>query len=465
MTSAPRYYFTHYASDYPDFVAEVLGYANRRDAALRQIAHAPNRDKQRLLILRFLGHTNFKLLYLLKSVQAKRRLRTHPPEAMRDLAARMTATYYFAEHVRTTTVRPAPHKRRRTTFDFGPGKHALQTMVADVIQAMFPLPSGRHFTVKGGVKAALTAVDVHAQQGFIYGIERDIEQFYPSVNLQGLAKLLRPLPGSVVQSVIGYRHGDTGLDTAHSTEAIDDAPLPPRGLLAQGSAASPAAAEVLVADLLEGMPDDVRVMSYADNILILGETISSVEAADAILVGRASEHQCGPLGLKPRKECVITDPRGINFLGHDGYWNRSENRIEWMPDTAATNHILQAIELSTNEREGALDRVRDAIKQLRHWQRGYLWEGGKEETERYIAQLWAKLAFNSPLLSREYIRATHSVTTYCQRHHDQYGEYPDIVDLLPDFADANERWGRRTAFIREMKNRLGIPLLPETSEA
>ncbi|WP_062455942.1 reverse transcriptase domain-containing protein [Rhizobium sp. Leaf306] len=463
MTYAPRYHFTHYATDHPDFVAEVLGHGNRRDAALRQIAHAPNRDKQRLLILRFLGHTNFKLLYLLRSVQAKRRLRTHPPEAMRELAARMTATYHFAEYVRTTTVQPAPHKRRRTTFDFGPGKHALQTMVADVIRAMFPLPSGRHFTLEGGVKAALMAVNEHAQHGFIHGIERDIDQFYPSVDLQGLATLLRPLPGSVVRNVIGYRHGDTGLTAMHSTEAIDDAPLPPRGMLAQGSAASPAAAELLVADLLEAMPGDVRVMSYADNILILGETISSIETADAILVGRASEHQCGPLGLKPRKECLITGPSGINFLGHDGYWNGS--RIQWMPDTAATNHILQAIELSTNEREGALDQVRNAIQRLRHWQRGYVWEDGQEETERFSAQLWAKLAFNAPHLSREYILAIRSVTNYFQRHHSRHGEYPDLADLLPDFADANERRGKRPAFIRDIENRLGIPLRPSETEA
>ncbi|WP_018242943.1 reverse transcriptase domain-containing protein [Rhizobium leguminosarum] len=459
MTSPPPYFFPDYVKDHPDFVAEVFRHEGRKEAALRRIAQTSNRDKQRLLILRFLGDRNLKLLYLLKSVQAKRRLSTHPPETMRELAGRMTATYHFTEHVRMKTVQPAPHKRRRTTYDFGPGKHALQSMVADVIRAMFPLPSGRHFTLNGGVKAALKAVNEHAQQGFVHGIERDIEHFYPSVNLEGLATLLRPLPGSVVRNVIGYMHGDTGSTDIHPAEAIDDAPLPPRGLLAQGSAASPAAAEVLVANLLQGMPDDVCVMSYADNILILGENISSVEAADAFLVGRASDYEYGSLGLKQRKQCVITDPSGINFVGHDGYWNGE--RIQWMPDIAATNHILQAIELSTDEREGALDRVRDAIQHLHHWRRGYVWEDGNEETERYIAQLWAKLAFNAPRLSREYIRAMRSVTAYCQRHHKRHGEYPDIADLLPDFADPHERFGKRPTFIRDIEQRLGIFVVDE----
>ncbi|WP_204339025.1 hypothetical protein, partial [Rhizobium leguminosarum] len=101
------------------------------------------------------------------------------------------------------------------------------------------------------------------------------------------------------------------------------------------------------------------------------------------------------------------------------------------------------------------------IKRLHHWRRGYVWEDGNEETERYIAQLWAKLAFNAPLLSREYIRAMRSVTAYCQRQNKRHGEYPDLADLLPDFADPNERFGKRPTFIRDLERRLGIAGIDE----
>ncbi|QFI65569.1 hypothetical protein [Sinorhizobium alkalisoli] len=455
----PPYAFNNYRDDHLSFVEEVLSHRERRDALLARIENTANRDKRRFLIRRFLSDENLKLLYLLKSVRAKKLLASYPPDAMREVAARMTATYHFSEAVTARTHQPAPHKRRRTIYSFGPGKHALQCMVADLIKAMFPLPTGRHFTINGGVKAALRAVDEHAQQRFVYAIERDIEQFYPHVNLQGLAKLLRPLPGSVVMNVIGYRHGNPGSSGDHSTEAVDDAPLPPRGLLAQGSAASPVAAEVLVADLLAGMPDDVRVMSYADNILILGRALDSVRAADAYLVGRARDHDCGPLGLKAPKECVITEPSGINFLGHDGYWNG--NRIEWMPDIRATNHILEAIELAPTEREGALDRVRETIRRLRHWRRGYVWEAGEEETRRYVAQLWAKLAFNAPRLSRDRILAMRNIVDYCDWVHTQTGAYPNLADLLPDFSDPHERFGTRPTFIQAIERRLGIRPIEE----
>lgn len=454
MTFEPPYTFSNYRDDHRSFVEEVLRHRERRGALLARIENTANRDKRRFLLRQFLGDENLKLLYLLESVQAKKQLANSPPDTLREVAARMTATYHFSEPVTARTHRPAQHKRRRTTYAFGPGKHALQCMVADLIKAMFPLPSGRHFTIDGGVKAALQAVDEHTQQGFIYAIERDIEQFYPNVNLQGLAKLLRPLPGSVVMNVIGYRHGHTGSSDDHSTEAVDDAPLPPRGLLAQGSAASPVAAEVLVANLLMGMPDDVRVMSYADNILILGRDLDSVRAADSDLAGRASDHECGPLGLKAPKECIITAPAGINFLGHDGYWNG--DGIDWMPDIRATNHILEAIELAPTEREGALDRVRETIRSLHHWRRGYIWKNGEEETSRFVAQLWAKLAFNAPSLSREYVNAMHYIIAYCKEVHTRTGEYPNLADLLPDFSDPLERLGKRPTFIRAIERRLGL---------
>lgn len=454
MMQHPTYRFSNYRSDHPAFVAEVLSHKERRDALLARIENTANRDKRRFLIRQFLGDENLKLFYLLKSVRAKKLLASYPPDAMREVAARITATYHFSEAVTARTHQPAPHKRRRTIYAFGPGKHALQCMVADLIKAMFPLPTGRHFTINGGVKAALKAVDEQARQGFIYAVERDIEQFYPHVNLQGLAKLLRPLPGSVVMNVIGYRHGHPGSSDDHSTEAVDDAPLPPRGLLAQGSAASPVAAEVLVADLLMGMPDDVRVMSYADNILILGRALDSVRAADSYLVGRARDHECGPLGLKAPKECIITSPAGINFLGHDGYWN--VEGIDWMPDIRATNHILQAIELAPTEREGALERVRETIRSLHHWRRGYIWKDGEEETSRYVAQLWAKLAFNAPSLSRDYVNAMRNIVEYCNVVHTRTGEYPDLADLLPDFSDPHEGLGKRPTFIRAIERRLGL---------
>jgi hypothetical protein len=324
-------------------------------------------------------------------------------------------------------------------------------MVADLLGVLFPLSPERHFTVKGGVRAALLAVEGHAREGFVYAIERDIEQFYPSVNVIELARLLRPLPFSVVKNVIAYAPGFTWPEYAHSADAVHDTPLPLGGLLAQGSAASPIAAEVLMADLLEGMPDDVRVMSYADNVLILGETLDSVEAANAVLETRVNEHPCGPLRLKPSTDFRDITIHGIPFLGHDGEWNG--DGIDWEPDHFALEEVRRKIEEARDA-----DEVRETIRWLHNWRRGYpLWKNGGEEADRYTAQLGARLAYCAPAtLSRQYHRGLQLVTNYCAAVALRTGEFPDLHELLPDFPDDEGDEGKRPQFIRAVERRLGL---------
>ena len=332
-------------------------------------------------------------------------------------------------------------------------------MVADILQALSPiaLPNNRHFTLNGGVRAALLAVEGHAKRGYVHAIERDIRRFYPSVNLEGLATLLQPLPGSVVMNVIGYRHSDAVYGDNHSSEADDTLPLSPRGMLAQGSASSPVAAELIMADLLRGMPEDVRIVSYADNVLILGVTLDSVRRADAVFEACASTHPCGPLGLKECKEADLSSPSGINFLGHDGYMVAGE--IEWSPDLASCIHVYATIE------DNALD-VSTIIKKiawLRNWRRGYLWKGGAAEVERLSVQLWARLAFSSGgvTLSRSYQRGMQEVVEYCLRQRRDEGIFPDLYDLMPDFYDAPGMEGVRYQLIRDVSMRLGVPFMEQ----
>ncbi len=451
MCSEQPYHFAHYRHDHTNFVADVLGHRARRDALLDRVARTANRDKRRLLIRQFLSDRLLKLLYLFESVQAKGLLLQFPPQRMQQVADELSAGRHYFEPAHPVNLRSGSGNTRRTTYSFGPGKHAVQRMVADLLKSMFPLPPGKHFTIKGGVRAALEAVEGHAKQKFIFAIERDIEQFYPSVNVVELAKLLKPLPFSVVMNVIAYAPGFVWSEQHSSADAVHNTPLPLRGLLAQGSAASPIAAEVLMADLLRGMPDNVRIMSYADNVLILGETSDSVEAANAVLEIRASAHPCGPLRLKASNDITDMTAQGIHFLGNQGEWNGKG--FDWEPSHYALEQVFSKIEQARNA-----DEVFDTIRWLGNWRRGYpLWTNGDLETSRYRAQLGGRLAFLARTsLSGSYIEGRRLVEDYCRAVYSRRGEFPSLPELLPDFQDDFQIEGRRQVFIRAIERRLGI---------
>lgn len=451
MCSEQPYHFAHYHHDHTNFVADVLGHRARRDALLDKAARTANRDKRRLLIRQFLSDRLLKLLYLFESIQAKGLLAHFPPDRIQQIADEISASRHYFEPVRPVNLRSGSGNTRRTTYSFGPAKHALQRMVADLLKSMVPLPTDKHFTVNGGVRAALLAVEEHARNKFTFAIERDIAQFYPSVNVVELAKLLKPLPFSVVMNVIAYAPGFIWSEQHSSADAVHDAPLPLGGLLAQGSAASPIAAEVLMADLLQGMPDNVRILSYADNVLILGETSDSVEAADAVLENRASEHPCGPLRLKASNGITDMTAQGIHFLGNQGEWNG--NGFDWEPSHYALEQVFSKIEQARDA-----DEVCDTIRWLGNWRRGYpLWTNGDEETSLYRAQLGGRLAFLAPTsLSGFYIEGRRLVEDYCRAVYRRTGEFPSLRELLPDFHDNLQIEGRRQMFIRAIERRLGI---------
>jgi hypothetical protein len=452
MTSVPPYHFYDYRRDNPDFVTHILSYKARRAEALRRIGSTVSRDKRRLLIRQFLSDSNFKLLYFFESAQAKGLLSQFLPAQMQHVADSLPANRHYFEAVYPVNLRSGEGMRRRTTYSFGPGKHALQRMVRDLLQELFPLPSERHFTVKGGVRAALQAVEGHVKLGFMFAIERDIAQFYPSVNVVELATLLRPLPFSVVMNVLAYLPGFVWSGSNHSPDAVHDAPLPLGGLLAQGSAASPIAAEILMADLLRGMPDNVRVVSYADNVLILGETLDSVTAANTALNMLVNEHSCGPLRLKPSDDFRNIPLNGLTFLGNDGEW--IEGTIEWRPKRAVLEAVMERIE-NTSSEPSEIDAT---IRWLRNWRRGYpRWHDGDSEVALYIAQLGARLAFHAPQrLSRRYNTGVRIVVDYCRDVHAATGEFPDLSMLLPDHHDVLEKNGVRPQFIATIERRLGI---------
>lgn len=447
--------FSEYRDAHLEFVEAVLSAKLKKDRKLDQIASAQSRDKKRFLIRQFLNDFEIKKYYLFKSVQHKKSLDQFPPAEIEDVARELSAFQPFNEDVTPINLRSG-NGRRRTTYSFGPRRHALQKMTADILKVIFPFPYAGHFTIYGGVRAALEAVSGHIRDGFTFAIERDIRQFYPTVNIQGLVELLRPLPGSVVRNVIAYRRTSQGESIPITTSADNDAPLPPGGTLAQGSAASPVAAEIVMARLLTPILPDVRVVAYADNVLILGETLDVVENANSLLEARATLHPCGPLGLKPPLETHVVVGGGIEFLGSFGAYDGSS--ISWEPNDRAMSHLISTLENATSD-----EQIMTTINWMTKWSRGYpLWD--RDVAERYRIQLWAKLALNSNgPLSRNFIEAARKIRSYCLLELSKYGQLPDLHDLFPA---SSEEWTSgisiRTQFIGYIYTRLGVPPIQQT---
>ncbi|MGO1163285.1 reverse transcriptase domain-containing protein [Brucella sp. C7-11G] len=442
--------FSEYRDTNPEFVEAVLSAKLKKDRKLDQIASAQSRDKKRFLILQFLNDFEIKKYYLFKSVQHKKRLDQFPPAEIENVARGLSAFQPFNEDVTPINLRSG-NGRRRTTYSFGPRRHALQKMTADILKVIFPFPYAGHYTIHGGVRAALEAVSGHVSDGFKFAIERDIRQFYPSVNIERLAELLRPLPGSVVRNVLAYRPRSQGLNFSIATSADNNAPLSPRGMLAQGSAASPVAAEIIMADLLMPSLPNVRVVAYADNVLILGETLDAVENANNILEDSANLHPCGPLGLKPPLQSHVVVGGGIEFLGSFGAYDGSS--ISWEPNDRAMSHLIGTLGNATSD-----EQIRTTINWMTKWSRGYpLWD--RDIAERYRIQLWAKLALNSNgPLSRNFIEAAREIRSYCLLELNKHGQLPDLHDLFPD---SSEEWTSgisiRTQIIEHIYIRLGVP--------
>lgn len=206
-----------------------------------------------------------------------------------------------------------------------------------------------------------------------------------------------------------------------------------------------------MANLLQGMPDNVRVMSYADNVLILGETLDSVEAANADLEARIREHPCGPLRLKASESIRDVTTEGLSFLGNDGYWNGEG--IDWEPKNAVLQNVWSKIEGADNA-----DDVLQTIRWLNNWRRGYpLWKNGREEVDRYTVELGGRLAFLAPsTLSRAYITGLRIVVAHCRKVNKSTGTFPDLSEVLPDYQDGLLNEGVRPRFIRDVEMRLGI---------
>jgi len=178
------------------------------------------------------------------------------------------------------------------------------------------------YATRGGVHAAIKHTKQALIDGYLWVVELDIKDCYPSFDEEKLASLL-PLPKEVTDHVIisRYLNLSSGFSCIRDSLADDQegdgitlgAIFPARRGLPQGSAASPIVAEAMVAIALKQVPTLGVIIAYADNILLLAKTKSDRDSMTKALLAAFEKHPVGRLRLSP-KTFGAGEP--VEFLGH-----------------------------------------------------------------------------------------------------------------------------------------------------
>lgn len=374
---------------HPDFVRQIVALRQVRDREFAKLASLAGKQK-RNRVRALLSHRTLHLLYAYEATRKAKRLADATPETISDLSALCNPFQPCDEPGTAMIVRK--RRRDRLVVSFGPAKRMHQLLVADLLLHLHP-PLDQQYLYRGGMPAAFRAVEAAYHEGFTYALEIDIVDFYGSVRLEGLADLMRPLPETVVRHVLWDGGFMTRMrrDECVSVFMRDDDPSSSaqRGL-ALGSACSPIAGERILASLL-APSDSIRLVAYADNILVLGRSpdelrqhVDQMRERASGFVGWALEQRIGP----------IRDLRsqGFTFLRNEG--RVVEDAFVWSPDYPRLNELMvgeEGLPISIRMIEVAENRISN-------WRRAYpLWPEGDEWETRQLATLAAR---------RFYLRAT-----------------------------------------------------------
>lgn len=451
----PAVTYLDYAALYPELI-ERLSDAKTRALQLRRVIEAAvPRSRRRSAIHKYLISFDVRLHAVYQGVRDTKQFHRFPPAAITAAAQSLDVFSPMSEPVRRSVV--VKNGKRRRLISFGPLARARQQIAADVLRAVHqPLPT--QFTLRGGVTSAILALEQAFREGYVYGQEVDLRDFFPSIHSDGLVTTLRPLPRAVVENVVWSRVTSIRSRRRYSTGAHSDGPPPPREYygLAQGSASSPIAADIIMSEVLRGLPEGSRFVCFADNVIMLGETENRVAEQVHAFQTLLREHPAGPLGLRA-KDLIDFRQDLFSFLGYEGRYSAIHDRFEWDPKQEALNKIDAAIE----ERTASLSSVYEGLAWLRQWRRAYpMWEGGNEWVPVKQFELLAKAAYSADRITYAAIlrRLFVLMTTMAS---------PVSLNVLLPEAPPNARRGRnylRNA-LRQLQESGEAALLSDTDAA
>jgi hypothetical protein len=368
---------------HPDFVLRIHTLRKLRDREFDKLSGLTGKD-QRNRVRALLTNRSLHLLYAYEALRKAKRLADASPDTVSALAARCNPFQRCDEP--GNPLQKWTRGRGRLVMAYGPAKRMHQLLVADLLRHLHP-PLEQQCLFRGGMPAAFRAVEAAYRDGFTYAAEIDVIDFYGSVRLEGLANLMRPLPDSVVRHVV-WDGGFMAVMTRDNCVSVfmrdDDVPSPnvQRGI-ALGSACSPIVGERILATLI-APAEPCRIVAYADNMFVLGQSHEAVERCYEQMQQRASGFAGWALGLR-RGGIHNLNTDVFEFLHHEGQIVYGD--FVWSPDQRKLNDFLTA------ESDDALNlkQIATAERKVSHWRRAYpSWPDGDEWETRQLAALAAR---------------------------------------------------------------------------
>jgi len=322
-------------------------------------AHLAGKPKKTRHLIRI--YLNSHAAHLAATHLARRSLRAHRhfPEALVSvIAAGLDPWAGTTEEVRVSYIpKGSDRDDRRTTMEFGPENKALQYLVLIVLKVVADLHPHQFGTGNGGPHAAIKHIAQAMKDGFVWAIEIDIENCFPSFDGKKIIDLL-PIPKEVTERVLlpvhlnlvpgnlidlfGTMSGGVHSHTPHTTPVGPAGDLGPGGAqilaearqgLAQGSATSALLAEMLLSVSLKEVPNLGPVFGYVDNFVVMAKSENDVVTMTKALGSSLKGHPAGPLRPKMKGFFPAGDP--VEVLGHRLIGGPGAIKIEASPANLA----------------------------------------------------------------------------------------------------------------------------------
>jgi len=227
---------------------------------LRRVREASRFTERTYRIRKYLGSYHARLHATFEAFDAMKTEDRPDPAKLESIANGLDAWKGTKEPVLEHRIPKDSPGEYRTVLEFGIENRALQYLVRDVLIAVLELHPHQYAT-GGGVHAAIRHTKQALIDGYLWAVELDIKDCYPSFDEEKLSGLL-PLPKEVTDHVIisrylnlslGFSCIGNSLGDDHEGDAITPGAISTaqRGL-PPGSAASPIVAEAMVAYALIG---------------------------------------------------------------------------------------------------------------------------------------------------------------------------------------------------------------------
>lgn len=285
-------------------------------------------------------------------VNQRRGARKRPASKVVDVAERINPLRPSRKRI-TVNALPKKDGSLRYVLAFGREDRVRQYIVRLISEPFFNPLDGQSAIKGRGISYAIGKARDAIMRGYRYALTMDIENFFPSIQLDDFAHHLpvtKHLAATILPSnsaplragTVLSRHSqqpeeDTGRNKrrTNALSMLDIEHVRSQRGIPQGSAASPIVAEIAMQWLISHLPNGVVVITYADDILVLSKTRKRAALSQRALERAARQHPAGNLSFK--RKAIEHLKGGFDYLGY--HFTMESGRALITPTIAQMNRI------------------------------------------------------------------------------------------------------------------------------